>query len=296
MGSISFWEIRENVEIMGKLDKDKALVIVRGGGDIATASIYKLHQAGFPVLVLETDRPTAIRWQVAFSQAIYDGETCVEGVICEKINTVKERYQVWEKGHVPILTDPAGCAIESLHPMAVIDGILAKKNLGTGMDMAPLTVALGPGFCAGEDVHAVIETKRGHRLGRIITEGCAAPNTGIPGNIGGYDKERVIHTPCAGILHVKKTIADGVKKGDLIAQIENKDGMQNVYATIDGFIRGMLPDGFEVSEHFKMADIDPRIGERENCFLISDKARCIAGSVLELVCRQWANGYIKFAD
>lgn len=270
------------------------LVIVRGGGDIATATIYRLFQAGFPVLILETDNPTAIRRQVAFSQAVYEKTATVEGVTCEKINEALQWKAVWKQGRIPLLVDPEGKAIKTLHPIAVVDGILAKKNLGTRMDMAPLTIALGPGFEAGKDVTYVIETKRGHRLGRIITEGYAAPNTGVPGNIGGYDKERVIHTPCAGILHVKKTIADWVNKGELIAQIETIDGtLVDVFATIDGFIRGMLPDAFKVPVHFKMADIDPREKEQENCYLISDKARCIAGSVLELVCKEWMHNENK---
>ena len=167
----------------------------------------------------------------------------------------------------------------------VVDGILAKRNLGTYKEMAPLTIALGPGFCAGKDVDVVIETKRGHNLGRVIREGEAYPNTGIPGNIGGYTSERVIHSEKRGILKNKKNIGDIVKKGEVIAVIEGEGEETLVRATIDGILRGLIRDGFPVTEGFKIADIDPRKEELENCFTISDKARCIGGSVLEVVCR-----------
>ena len=164
---------------------------------------------------------------------------------------------------------------------SVIDAILAKKNLGTNRNMAPITLALGPGFVAGEDVDAVIETKRGHNLGRVLWEGAAAPNTGIPGIIGGYGKERVIHCPAKGILRNVKKITDTVSRGEVIAVVETEDGNVPVEATLDGILRGLIRDGYPVHVGFKMADIDPRAEEYENCFTISDKARCIAGGVLE---------------
>lgn len=269
------------------MEEYRRIVVVRGAGDLATGSIHMLHRAGFRVLALETERPTAIRRQVSFSEAVFRGIARVEGVICEKIETPEQAFETWERGRIPLLIDPAGESIKALSPLVVVDAILAKKNLGTSRSMAPLTIALGPGFCAGEDVDYVVETKRGHRLGRILSRGTAHPNTGIPGDIGGYTTERVIHTPAAGILHGRRGIGDVVKKGDVIAVLETESGDIEIVATIDGFIRGMIGDGFVVGEHFKMADIDPREGELENCFLISDKARCIAGSVLELVCKKF---------
>jgi xanthine dehydrogenase accessory factor len=167
--------------------------------------------------------------------------------------------------------------------MAVVDGILAKKNMGTNRNMAPITVALGPGFVAGEDVDAVIETKRGHHLGRVLWNGSAAPNTGIPGIIGGYGKERVIHCPAKGILRNVKKITDLVSKGEVIAVVETEEGVIPVEATLDGILRGLIRDGYPVKPGFKIADIDPRLDERQNCFTISDKARCIAGGVLEAI-------------
>lgn len=259
------------------------LIIVRGGGDLATGTIYKLCQCGFPVLVLETATPSAIRRNVAFSEAVYQGTQMVEGTICTLAASVEEAERMLKMGKLTMLVDPAGACISHFHPLAVVDAILAKENLGTCRDMAPITVALGPGFTAGIDVDAVVETKRGHDLGRVFYSGSAAPNTGIPGIIGGYGKERVIHSPAAGILRNVSKITDTVQMGQTIALVETKQGEVPVYATLTGLLRGLLRDGYPVSEGFKIADIDPRLDEYSNCFTISDKARCIAGGVLEAV-------------
>lgn len=259
------------------------LVIVRGGGDIATGTIYKLYQCGFRVLVLETENPSAIRRNVAFSEAVYNGTQTVEGLTCTLAKTVEEAVSLLEQGRLTMLIDPAGDCIGQLRPMAVVDGILAKKNLGTHKAMAPITVALGPGFTAGVDVDAVIETMRGHSLGRVIYEGGAIKNTGIPGVIAGFSKERVLHSPAAGVMRNVKKITDMVEKGETIALIETKEGDIPVIATIDGLLRGLIRDGYPVTKGFKIADIDPRLQEFENCFTISDKARCIAGGVVEAI-------------
>jgi xanthine dehydrogenase accessory factor len=261
----------------------KDLIIVRGGGDLATGSIYKLKKSGFGVLILETADPSAIRRNVAFCEAVYQGSQTVEDMTCYKAESVQQAQQLLEEGKLVVLVDPQGESISLLHPMAVVDGILAKKNLGTNRNMAPITVALGPGFVAGEDVDAVIETKRGHHLGRVLWNGSAAPNTGIPGIIGGYGKERVIHCPAKGILRNVKKITDLVSKGEVIAVVETEEGVIPVEATLDGILRGLIRDGYPVKPGFKMADIDPRLDERQNCFTISDKARCIAGGVLEAI-------------
>ena len=227
--------------------KKDALILVRGGGDLATGTIHRLWSAGLRVLVLEAEHPAAIRRQVSLCEAVYA---------------------------------PA-------KPDVLVDAILAKKNLGTTRDMAPLTIALGPGFTAGQDVDVVVETKRGHRLGRIIREGSAIPDTGIPGIVGGYGKERVIHAGTAGIFMDLRKIGDIVEAGETIAQIRTADGaMISVTTQITGILRGLLRSSYPVTPGFKVADIDPRKEELSNCFLISDKARCIAGSVLELVCAQ----------
>jgi xanthine dehydrogenase accessory factor len=261
----------------------KDLIIVRGGGDLASGSIYKLKKTGFPVLILEVVNPSAIRRNVAFCEAVYQGSQTVEDMTCHLAASLEQAEKLLGEGKLVILVDPLGETIPKLKPLAVVDAILAKKNLGTNRNMAPVTVALGPGFEAGRDVDAVIETKRGHNLGRVLWEGIAAPNTGIPGVIGGYGKERVIHSPANGILRNVKCITDRVTKGQVIAVVETEEGLVSVEATLDGILRGLLRDGYLVREGFKIADIDPRADEYNNCFTISDKARCIAGGVLEAI-------------
>lgn len=261
---------------------ENKMILVRGGGDLATGVIYKLHQCGYHVLILECDRPSAIRRHVAFCEAVYDGTSTVEGVVCRRITeeSILEQCVIcWDKGEIPLLTDTEGKHIHELAPAAVVDAILAKKNLGTDRTMAPLTVGLGPGFTAGDDVDYVIETMRGHNLGRIIREGSALPNTGVPGVIAGVGKERVIHSPAAGIMKNISSIADIVEKDQVIALV----GETPVKATISGVIRGLIRDGYPVFQGVKIADIDPRAEQKKNCFTISDKARCIAGGVLEVL-------------
>lgn len=259
------------------------LIVVRGGGDIATGTISKLYHSGFPVLILETERPSAIRRHVAFSEAVYEGSWKVENLTCHLAKNTEEAEQFLLEGKLTLLVDPKGESIEKLQPLAVVDAILAKKNLGTHREMAPITIGLGPGFEAGKDVDAVIETMRGHDLGRIIYKGKAAENTGIPGMVGGYGKERVLRSPASGVMKAKKKITDTVKKGEVVAVIESEKEAVPVTASIDGLLRGLLRDGFAVTEGFKIGDIDPRLEEYQNCFTISDKARCIAGAVLEAI-------------
>ena len=261
----------------------KDLIIVRGGGDLATGSIYKLKRSGFPVLILEGANPSAIRRNVAFCEAVYQGTQTVEDMTCYLAASPDQAEQFLLEGKLAVLVDPMGESISKLQPLAVVDAILAKKNLGTNRNMAPITVALGPGFTAGSDVDAVIETKRGHNLGRVLWEGSAAPNTGIPGIIGGFGKERVIHSPAKGILRNVKHITDTVSKDEVIAVVETDNGTVPVKATLDGILRGLIRDGYPVNVGFKIADIDPRADEYNNCFTISDKARCIAGGVFEAI-------------
>ena len=230
------------------------------------------------------------------SEAVYAGSARVEDVeavrmdvdLAEKKNRKElleqEMERIWKKDGVPVLVDPAGLSIAALRPAVVVDAILAKKNLGTTKEMAPLVIALGPDFTAGEDVDVVIETKRGHNLGRVIRSGSAVPNTGIPGIIGGYGKERVMHAQAEGILRNVASIGDIVEARAVIAEIETENGTVPVEASLSGLLRGLIRDGYPVTKGFKIADIDPRQEELQNCFTISDKARCIAGSVLEVIC------------
>lgn len=257
----------------------KNLVIVRGGGDIATGTIHKLHSCGLKVLVLETEKPSSIRRLVSFSEAVYHGQTFVEGVKAVLVKNKKEILEAFKNGVVPVAIDDRGQFIESLKPKVVVDAILAKKNLGTTKAMAPITIGLGPGFEAGEDVDAVIETMRGHDLGRIILKGSAQKNTGCPGVISGYSVERVIYSPYKGKIQNIKNVGEIIKAGEAIALIEGKE----IKTEMAGVLRGIIKDGFQVSKGLKIADIDPRYEERKNCETISDKARCIAGSVLEAI-------------
>ncbi|MDL2311098.1 EF2563 family selenium-dependent molybdenum hydroxylase system protein [Peptostreptococcaceae bacterium OttesenSCG-928-C18] len=255
------------------------IVIVRGGGDIATGTIQRLHRSGFRVLVLEIEKPTAIRRTVAVSNAVYEGEYEVEDFKSVKCDSELDIYLSWEKDLVPMAVDPKGDYIKILKPKYLVDAILAKKNIGFTEMKAAAKIALGPGFTAGIDSDIVIETNRGHNLGRLIFTGTAAENTGVPGVIGGFAKERVIYSENSGKLkHIKK-IGDLVKEGEIIAKI----GEHEVTATIDGVLRGLINDGFEVEKGLKIADIDPRKEEVKNCFTISDKARAIGGSVLEAI-------------
>ena len=253
------------------------LIIIRGAGDLATAVAIRLHNSGFRVVCLEVAKPTVIRRTVSFAQAVFEGQACVEGVHARLVS-IDDIDKTFSEDVVPVLIDPAGDAIRILHPAVLIDAIIAKRNLGTTRNMAPFTVALGPGFVAGVDVDCVVETARGHNLARLIYSGSAAPNTGIPGNIEGFTSERVIHSPCSGTFRSVKNIGDIVAKGDVIAEV----GGMPVRATIDGMIRGLLHDGLDVPEHFKIADIDPR-GSRADYLTCSDKARALGGAVLEAV-------------
>ena len=235
----------------------KNVVIVRGGGDLASGTIQRLYRCGYRVLVLECEKPTAIRRMVSFCEAVYDGQSSVEGVLCRKVNNIQECETVWTAGEIPLMVDTAGDTLKKYRPAALVDAILAKRNLGTTREMADLTVALGPGFVAGDDVDYVVETMRGHNLARVIAKGAALPNTGVPGVIAGFGKERVLHAPAAGEIHW--TAWQRLEKWYIIVS----------------------------------ADIDPRKEQKKNCFTISDKARCIAGSVVEILLSEGVMPYEK---
>jgi xanthine dehydrogenase accessory factor len=258
--------------------KYRDLVLVRGGGDIASGTIYKMYKSGYKIIVLEIEKPTSIRRTVSFSQSIYNGEVEIEGVKAKLCKDIQEINKTHEKNKIPVVVDPEGKLIKKLQPKIVIDAILAKKNLGTRINMADLVIGLGPGFTAGEDVDVVIETNRGHNLGRLIYKGKAEANTGKPGNTMGFTTERVIYSPVEGKVEVFKDIKSSVNKGDIIAKVNNS----NVEAKISGVVRGMIQPGSIVYKGMKIGDIDPR-NKIESCTIISDKARAIGGGVLEAV-------------
>ena len=259
------------------------LAVVRGGGDIATGTIHRLLSWGYDVLVLEVAAPSAIRRTVAFSEAVYTGVQTVEGRTCRRAADLEEAFRIMAAGEAALLVDGEARCLEGLSPAVLVDAILAKRNLGTRRDMAAVTIGLGPGFTAGADVDAVVETMRGHNLGRVLFSGSAQPNTGVPGLIAGVGRERVIHAPAAGTLRPVREIGDVVTAGEPIAFLESMGGDVPVPAPISGVLRGLIRPGYAVTAGLKIADIDPRSGERENCRTISDKARAIAGGVLEAI-------------
>ena len=253
------------------------LVVIRGGGDLATGTALRLYRAGMEVVVCETAVPTSIRRTVCFSEAVRLGETEVEGVTA-RLAALADLPDLLGRGIVPVLADPEGACIPALAPDAVVDAIIAKRNLGTRMDMAPVVVAAGPGFTAGVDCHAVVETMRGHYLGRVIYDGAALPNTDVPGLIGGYAGERVLRAPADGVFQGAKRIGDHVRAGEAAGYV---DGAPMV-CTIDGVLRGLLADGVPVRRGMKSGDVDPRCAP-EHCLCASDKALAVGGGVLEAI-------------
>ena len=251
------------------------LVVIRGGGDLATGVALRLYRARMQIVICEVAAPTSIRRTVCFSEAVRLGETAVEGVIARRAETA-EVSALLEDGVIPVLVDPEARCIWELKPDAVVDAILAKRNLGTTMDMAPVVVAAGPGFTAGVDCHAVVETMRGHYLGRVIYSGSALPNTNIPGLIGGYAGERVLRAPADGIFQGARQIGDQVQAGDIAGYVA---GVPMV-CTITGTLRGLLADGVPVTKGMKSGDVDPRC-EPDYCVCASDKALAVGGGVLE---------------
>ncbi len=259
----------------------KGLVLVRGAGDLATGTIVRLSRAGFLVAALEIERPTAIRRTVALAEAVYEGETEVEGVKARLVASARELLSAVAPGVVPILVDRDCSSLPALELIALVDAIVAKRSLGTFIGMAPIVVALGPGFVAGVDAHAVIETNRGHDLGRVLWRGEAEPDSAVPGSLGGFAAERVLRAGGAGRLRALREIGEIVAAGDAVFEIE---GAEACVATsrIGGVVRGILREGFPAWAGLKAADVDPR-ARRENCFSVSDKARAVGGGVLEAI-------------
>lgn len=254
------------------------LVVLRGGGDIASGIAHRLNRSGFKVVILDIEKPLCIRRMVSFSEAIYSGQVEIEGIKAVKVNSLEEIYDELNKSNIPVFVDEKAEIIKDLKPDVLVDAILAKKNLGISRDMAPITIGIGPGFEAGLDVDFVIESNRGHDLGRVIGRGKAEDNTGLPGVIMGYSAERVIRATSTGEIRHLVRLGDIIEKGTLISKI----GDSQVIAEISGMIRGLIKDGTPVIEGLKIGDIDPR-GYNIVADTISDKARAIGGGVLEAI-------------
>lgn len=254
------------------------LVLIKGAGDLATGVAVSLHKCGMKVIMIEIAQPRAIRGTVALAEAIYEGQMEVEEVRAIRAARFQDAEEIIGKGHIPIFVDEKGEAIAHFRPEVVVDATMAKRNLGTHLEDARIVIALGPGFTAGEDVHAVVETMRGHYLGRVIFDGRAMENTGIPADIQGYGLERVLRAPTRGKVRTLRNIGDFVQKGEIVAYVDG----QPVRAGISGVIRGMIKSGIEVEEDLKIGDVDPR-GVREYCYTISDKSRAIGRAALEAI-------------
>lgn len=256
----------------------KDTIVIRGGGDVATGIAYTLFKSGYKIVILEIEKPLAVRRAVSFSEAVYEGEIAVEGVKGALAKDLEDIYRILKEGNIPVYIDGEGCVLNKLMPLALIDAIMAKVNTGTKKDMAPITIGIGPGFEAGIDVDLVVESKRGSNLGKVIYKGKAEENTGIPAPVLGFTVERVLRAPCSGVVEFFCNIGDYVEKGQVIGRVENEE----VVATIDGIIRGIIRNGLYVDKGLKIGDIDPR-GIREYAFTISDKAKTIGKGVLEAI-------------
>jgi xanthine dehydrogenase accessory factor len=254
------------------------IVLVKGAGEIASGISHRLTRCRFKVCMTEIPEPHAVRREVSFCEAIYDGKKTVEGLTATVVSSYEQIAEAWRKNCIPIIIDPEATIRDLLNPAVLVDAVIAKRNLGTRITDAQLVIGVGPGFCAGKDVHLVVESNRGHNLGRVISQGEAEENTGVPGVIAGFSIERVLRAPRDGTLQTVKQIGDMVEVGDVIGSVE---GMP-VRAGIKGVIRGLLRDGTTVWKGMKAGDIDPR-GIKEHCYTISDKARAVGGGVLEAI-------------
>lgn len=255
------------------------VVLVRGAGEQASGVGWVLAKAGFRVVMTEVAEPLMVRWPVSFGTAVKEGKWLVEGVPARRIEDPKECEAVWEAGEIPVLVDPELKSLSVLNPLVLVDAIIAKRNLGTTKNMAVKTFGLGPGFTAGVDVDIVVETNRGHHLGRLIYSGKAQPNTGIPGEVAGLTRERVLYSSKAGVFRAKRAIGEQVSAGDCLGEIDDGVQPEEVFAPCTGVLRGLLQTGTPIAKNVKIGDVDPR-GDKEYCVTISEKARALGGAVL----------------
>ena len=262
----------------------KELVIaIKGAGEMASAAAWRLYMANMrSIVMMEAAMPLAVRREVSFCEAIHAGSKTVEGVSARRASGAEHLHSAWDQGKIAVTADPEWTTLRAIRPDVLVDAIMAKKNLGTRITDAPLVIGLGPGFTAGDDVHVVIETQRGHHLGRILTAGAAEPDTGIPAPVGGFAIERLLRAPAEGEFRSSRRIGDYVEKGEAVGCVEDTE----VVGCIGGVLRGLIRPGTWVTRGLKIGDIDPR-GDISICFSISDKARAIAGSVLEAVRRAY---------
>ena len=253
-------------------------VLIRGGGEMASGIAHRLHQCHMRVAILEIAAPTAVRRSVAFADAVFNGRQAIEGVEAIRVATIADAQAAWSRGAIPLLIDPDAALGKALNPAVLVDAIMAKRDSATKLTDAPLVIGVGPGFIVGQNVHAVVESNRGYHLGRVIWQGGAEPDTGVPAAVAGHTEARVLRAPRHGRFKALRQIGDRVEAGETIGEIAGEP----VSSTIAGLIRGMLHDGVETQRGMKLGDVDPR-GEREYVDSISDKARAIGGGVLEAI-------------
>ncbi len=258
-------------------------VIIRGGGDLATGIAHRLFRAGLKVIITELPEPLVIRRTVAFASAVYEGEITVEGVRASLVKEIPQEFN----DYIPVMVDPSCNILKGFSPHVLVDARMMKHNPDIKKDMAPLVIALGPGYEAGKDAHKVIETVRGHFLGKIIEEGQAFPDTGVPGEVGGMSLKRLVKAPASGIFTAEHKIGDSVPEGDILGRVGGKE----VLAVTGGVVRGLIKEGLHVKKGLKIGDVDPR-GKKEYVITISDKARSLGGSVLEVILSEFSDRII----
>jgi xanthine dehydrogenase accessory factor len=258
-------------------------VLIRGGGDLASGVALRLHRSGMRIVITELAQPLVIRRTVSFAEAIYQGEIQIEGVSAYRVESLKGIQDNWEEGVIPVLVDPDCTILKQMDQAAgrisvLVDGRMTKSPPYLDLDSASLVIGLGPGFVAGENCHAVIETNRSHFLGRVIWEGSAQPNTGVPEGFGSQYRDRVLRSPVEGLFQSHAEICDHLDAGDLIAEVNG----HQILAPFKGVLRGLLHSGLHVNRGFKIGDLDPR-DDPIYCTLVSDKSLAIAGGVLEAI-------------
>ena len=264
---------------MALINTGGIIIGIKSAGEMASGVAVRLYRAGFTkIFMMEIPHPLAVRRTVSFCEAVHDQNAAVEGIESVLCGNKEAVFTAWKKGRIPVVVDPFWKYLSILRPSVLVDAVIAKKNLGTAMKDAPLVIGLGPGFTAGKDVHRVIETMRGHHLGRVIEKGSAMPNTGIPGAIGGHTLARVLRAPADGVFHSKHSIMDRIMAGEVVGEV----GGQTIVSEIDGVLRGLIREGSLVRKGVKIGDIDPR-GDTGYCHIVSDKARALGGAVLEAV-------------
>jgi len=257
---------------------NELIIIIKGAGEMASGIAHRLYMAGMKnILMTEIPEPLSVRRMVSFCEAVFEGKMEIEGVSAEHVYGIEDIRSIWKNNKIAVLVDPQWQSVKILKPHVVVDAMMAKRNLGTRKDEAPLVIGVGPGFVTDDDVHIVVESNRGHDLGRTMYKGAAEPYTGIPGQMMAYTKERVLRAPVAGRVKHIRALGDSIVTGDPVLRVDSTA----LIAPIDGVLRGLIRE-IDVVKDEKVGDIDPR-GKVEYCHTISEKARAIGGGVLEAI-------------